>query len=283
MTRFVLDLSDMHAGGSLGLCNPDTVLIHEWDDGSILEENPLLTVTQEWLWRDYKECTAQALEIIGDHDLIVRHNGDATQGDQFNATIPGTDREDQRTIAAFNLKPLVELPNVKTVRMMTGTAIHVPDCAEARIARRLADETGKDIRCAHHSRQTIGGVAFDVSHHGPPPGSRDWLFGNVARYYLKDRIYRDRRMGVEPARVYLRGHYHRWVHETIHDRWQGETVDRHLIVLPALSGATSFWRKVGKSDPELDVGLALFEIDEGQLIHIHRLVKHWDLRTEEEL
>ena len=90
-----------------------------------------------------------------------------------------------------------------------------------------------DIGIAHHGRFAVDGVTFDLAHHGPSSGSRWWLRGNTARYYLRDRMLDDMALGKPPADVYLRGHYHVNIWETLRVEWQGEMITSHLVVLPS--------------------------------------------------
>jgi len=285
--RIVLALADTHAGHRLALLNPETILIGADDDGEAYEWTPEPTETQRLLWTVYQEHIALAQELAGDDEIVVLHDGDLTNGDKYNATgkgnIADTTREDQRQIAAMNLTPLLALPNVRRARIITGTASHVPDAAEARIAHALAGTTGKDVRSSHHSRFGISGVPFDVAHHGPGPGLRDWLRGNVARYYLRDLILRDRRLGKEPARVYIRAHFHIWVPETLHDRWRGRQQRFDLTVLPSYTGLTGYARQVTGSEPVVINGLCCYEVVDGKLVDVHPFVDEFDTRQEETL
>ena len=281
--RIVAALSDIHSGYRLGLLNPDTVLVRAKPKGGDEDWTPDLTTTQVELWKVYLKNIKEIKRFAGRDEIIAIHGGDATQGSRYNARIEGVTDEDERTIAVANLMPFMSFLNVQKMRLVTGTESHVPDSAEARIARTLREESGKDVQCLHHARTAIDGVTLDIAHHGPFPGSRDWLHGNVATYYLRDRIYKDRRGGIEPATVYLRGHFHEWVHVTLNDCWEGVDRTHHLIVLPSFSGLTHFARKVTKSTPYLTTGMAAFEIIDGELARIKPVKQTWDLRCEEEL
>jgi hypothetical protein len=214
---------------------------------------------------------------------VVVHCGDATQGDRHEGAMKDVTRDDQREIARVNLARAARMRQVLAMRLTTGTAVHVPDCAEARIAAALNGKDGVEVRACHHERLGVDGVIFDVAHHGPPPGVRDWLKGNTALYYLKSAIYTDRRMGLEPARAYIRGHFHEYVPVPYEDLWHG--VDRRydLTVLPSFCGFTEHARKVTRSSPQLTVGMVGYEIVGGRLVEIHPLRKSVDLRMEEEL
>ena len=224
--------------------------------------------------------------MAGRDEIVVFVVGDPTHGTKYaQGLIADVSRSDQRIIAATNLKPLIRLPNVRIARLFTGTAAHVwPGSADAKVAWKLqADYPAKDIESVHHSRTKIDGVWFDAAHHGPHPGSRDWLKGNVALYYLRDRVYRDRRMGKVPARVYIRGHRHTWVPVTLNDRWMDEHGHHDLTVVPSYCGLTAFARQITQSEPELCNGMCVYEIIDGKLVDIHPLVTYTDLRLEETL
>lgn len=279
----VAAISDTHGGYRLGLCNPDVVLLKEDDEGITKEWTPDLTRTQHKLWEAYLDNLGSLEEFVGDDPLVGLHGGDATQGDKYNACIPDITREDQREIARMNLLPMVNLPTLDKFRLVTGTEVHVPEAAEARIAYRLTRDTGKDVKSVHHARLSFDGVVFDVAHHGPFPGSRDWLKGNVALYYLRDRVYVDRRNGVEPADVYMRGHFHEYVPVPMLDEWDGESRLFWVVVVPSYSGLTHFARKVTRSTPTLTTGIVAWEIIDGQVSKPIPFKQSWDLRTEEEL
>lgn len=282
--RIAAFISDTHAGHRLGLLSPETVLIAETDDGGIEEWTPEPSKTQEYLWRLYQQHLAELVDFAGRDEIVAFHNGDATHGDRYReGLIPGTTQVDQRAIAKHNLMPFVGLKNVKKTRLITGTGVHVPTVAEARIARVLAQETKKDVASYHHARANIDGVLIEAAHHGPYPGSRDWLRGNVALYHLKDRVYRDRRMGKRPADVYVYGHYHEWVHVTLNEEWNDAASVHHLVIVPSYCGLTAHARKVTKSAPFLTNGLAAFEIIDGKLVSIRPFKATLDLRTEETL
>jgi len=276
-------ISDTHAGKTTGLLNPATVLLRVRDDGSEEKWKPELSSTQRWLWPVFVNAIGELREYAKDDEIIVAHAGDITHGDKYGGIIPDTTREDQRTIAIDNMLPLVSLPTVKKVRFLTGTEVHVPNAAEVRVAARLRNRTGLDISAYHHARFDMGHDIVDGAHHGPHPGSRDWLRGNVALYYLKDCVYVDRREGKEPAIAYMRGHYHRYVNVPLHDEWAGNTQIRYVIVVPSLCGPDGFIRKVGKSPPILQAGIVALEFIDGYLTEVVAFKDKLDLRVEEEL
>ena len=192
------------------------------------------------------------------------HLGDLTHGTHYHdGLIPDTGMEDQRAIAESNLLPWLTLPNVRTARLVTGTPVHVrvEGANEARIDHRWSMVLPtKDIQATHHSRLEVDGFTFDVAHHGPSGGAREWLKGNVARYYLRDRMQVDRRGALRPSFVYLRGHYHIDIWETLREEWHGQQETAHLIIVPSFMGLTWHARKVTRTEPVVVNGLYAFEI-----------------------
>jgi len=71
----------------------------------------------------------------------------------------------------------------------------------------------KDIKMCQHGLLDIDGVTIDYAHHGPFPGSRSWLKGNIARYYLRDLMMREIMNGNSPPKLVVRAHYHTPVEE----------------------------------------------------------------------
>jgi len=281
--RVLLALSDMHSGHKLGLLNPETVLTREDDEGQIETWQPELGVTQTWLWECYQACLGRAAELAGKAEIVVVHAGDATNGLQFGGNMADVTMADQYEIAVMNLLPLVKMRQVRKVRLVTGTPVHVPDCAEARVAVMLANRGHKDVQVAHHERLKVDEVLFDLAHHGPPPGVRDWLRGNTGLYYLKSAVYADRRMGVEPARAFIRGHFHEYVPTPYEEVWNGEHRRYDLTIVPSFCGFTEHARKVTRSSPQLTVGMVAYVIEDGRLAEIAPLTYSLDLRLEETL
>lgn len=281
--RILLAMADMHSGHKMGLLSPEVVLVRETDDGESEYWTPELGATQRWLWECYEWCLDEAAELAGDDEIVVLHAGDATQGDYHSGAMKDVTRDDQREIARVNLSRAARMRQVLAMRLTTGTAVHVPDAAEAKIAAALNGKDGVEVRAAHHERLMLDGVLFDVAHHGPPPGVRDWLKGNTALYYLKSCIYADRRLGKEPSRVYVRGHFHEYVPAPYEDIWHGNHCKYDLTVVPSFCGFTEHARKVTRSAPELTVGMVAYEIVNGRLADIVPLTRSVDLRMEEEL
>lgn len=276
--------TDSHGGAEHGLLNPATRLVRITAKGALELWEPEQSEIGAWLWYCvYLPAISDLADWAGDDEIIVVHAGDITNGDRYGGNLPETTREDQRTIAVDNLKPLLALPQVKKVRLVTGTEVHVPECAEAKIALALVEKTGKDVQSVHHAIFDVNGTLHDTAHHGAHPGTRYHLRGNVARLYLKDCMILDRAHGRVPAHVYWRGHYHDPVFEAVREEWRGTWTEHRLVVAPCLSGPTRHAIKVTRSRGYLKAGLVAAEIVDGRVCEIRPFIQTYDLRTEETL
>jgi len=281
--RLVAIMTDTHAGKDVGLLNPDTVLIKIDDQGCERLWKPEQTTTQRWLWSVFIEARDWLVDLAGDDEIVVIHNGDVTHGGKHGNVIDGTNIPHQRTIAVDNLRVYADLPNVQKVRLMTGTLVHVPENAEARVASKLREKTGKDVGCVHHARFDMGKDVIEIAHHGPFPGSRLHLEGNIPRIHLRDRVLKDRKRGVVPARAYVYGHYHVLVYANTREMWGGVVSEHDLVIVPAFSGLDDYIRKITRSEAYIQAGIVVLEFVNGEMIGKHEYVRELDMRKEEKL
>lgn len=286
MRRIVADISDTHGGHKAGLLNPDTVLFDENERGDLVPWKPQLMHIQLYLWRCYLDDRDSVVKLAGDDEIILIHNGDLTQGVTYPEHLVSTRRYDQIEIAFNNLIPWLELPNVRTVRIVKGTGVHVlgEGSTEMIVARMLQERyKGKDIEALYHGLLDVDRVSIDAAHHGPFPGSRAWLKGNSARYYLRDLMMAEVMDGNAPPRVVLRAHYHDWIHEYLEVQGQGRTYASDLIITPSYCGVGDHARKSMRSINRQTHGMVALEIVDGELAGIHPFKRTLDLRTKERL
>lgn len=275
-------MADSHAGHLLGLCNPMATLTRADARGNAVDWRPELTETQRLLWHLYSNHGRRAVEFAAGAKLYLLHAGDPVHGERHPLGLMQVTREEQIELADWNLRPWEKV--AAAIRLVHGTAAHVladgVTPAETHLAGRLRAR-GVDAAAYFHERATLGGVIFDVAHHGPNESSRWWLSGNNARYYLRDRMDRDGGAGKAPARVYVRGHYHTYVHERLERRINGRWHVADLVVLPSYCGFTDHARQVTQSAPEICNGMVLFELVGGDLAQVLPLLEYTDLRVEE--
>ena len=278
--RTVIAFGDTHAGHKLGLCAPGVELVRTQDDGSHYAYRPELTTTQRYLWDLYQQHRGEALSYIGGPADLLLHGGDSVQGIRYGNGLMDVGAGEQIEIARENMTPW--LKSAKHIRFVSGTPSHVQmerATAGALVAAKLDH---KDAAAVHHLRIEIGGVLFDVAHHGPGDSSREWLRGNTARYYLRSRVLKDvNKLGTAPAVVYLRFHHHVWLHEMLEVPVNGYLHWCHLVVCPSYCGLSDYARKVTGSTPEVVNGLVLFLIEKGRLLEVKPFIATKDLRVRE--
>ena len=277
-------LSDTHAGHKLGLCNPNTALIDEHGN----EYSPRLTATQAYLDDLYKTHIDAVADLADGDPVLVFHNGDITQGTRYADHLIATLIVDQVKIAVANLSRWYthKRINLALVRVVVGTSVHsIEGTTEQLVAAQLAAlYPAISTNVMYHLQFALKsqrGQVLDLAHHGPFPGSREWLRGNSARFYLRDAMMAEMIDGLTPARVYARAHYHEWVRETVRVRRNGMDVTSDLVITPSYSGIDDYVRRATRSKRKIDLGLVALEFEDG-LRDIHPLYVQLDVRSSEE-
>jgi hypothetical protein len=279
-------LSDTHAGHKLSLLNPDIPLTDEHGE----PYTPGLTATQGYLWDLYRQHVESVADLADGSPVMVVHNGDLTHGDRHVDHLSLVGVNDQIQAATWNLHPWYGHPRIalEHVRILVGTASHGWEGgAEAIVGQRLADQyPAVDTRTLYHASIALieqRGQVIDIAHHGPFPGSRKWLEGNSATYYLRSAMMDELIDGRIPPIVYARAHYHTYQHVgPVRVRRQGRDVESRLIVTPSYSGTDDYTRRVTRSVRKIDHGLVALEFDDG-LRRVHPFFQELDIRTQEEL
>lgn len=286
MRTIVAALSDTHGGHKLGLMCPEVILFDETETGQLVPYQPKPTASQEYLWRLYQENVKAVIELANGDPVVAIHNGDIAQGNRFMAELVSTRMADQVLIGAANLRPWLGYNNVHALRLSVGTEAHVfgEGSAEILVADTLKREyPNKDIRVLHHGLAEVGGLMIDYAHHGPFYGSRTWLRGNVARYYLQSLMIDELMAGRRPADLYWRAHVHNWVRETVTVSIGELDYTSTILITPSYCMVGEHGHKVTRSVGSITNGMAAVEIVNGKLVEIHRLTKTMDIRTRERI
>lgn len=284
--RIIALFADTHGGHKLGLYNPNTQLLEESPDGDLIPYTPEPTAFQHYLWPLYLSHIEAVVKWAGDDEIVPIHNGDECQGDKYKDHLVSTRMADQPEIAVSNLRPWCELPNVKSMRLLKGTGSHAfsEGSSAIQVCRVLQGlYPDKDIKAPYHNLIDIDGFTIDIAHHGPFPGSRKWLRGNVARYYLRDLMFNEIMAGKKPPDLVVRAHYHNVVTETLDVRGNGTTYTSRLVVLPSYCGLGDYGRRATRSTPKITNGMMAYEIIDGKLSRVLELTKTLGLRTKEVL
>jgi hypothetical protein len=279
-------LSDPHGGHRHGLLNPNTVLEETDEFGNLIKNyHPQVTRIQQYLWEQYTKWIAEIKEIVGSDPLYIAMNGDITCGNKYPQLLVSDRIADQFIIAAANFAPLYDL-KPRAVRIIKGTGAHVFNQGTSEIVVTTLLKAGYpnvSTEVKDHGLFTIEGVDVDVSHHGPPPGSRKWLEGNEARYYLRSAMLDEITAGKTPPRIYYRAHYHQSVEETLIVRGNGNRYKSTLIITPSLAFIDDHARQTVRSPSRITHGMSVAEIIDGELLRNIPLEKTIDIRSHEAL
>lgn len=279
--------SDKHGGHKLGLLNPETILEDEnQETGQKYEWTPNLTEWQRFIWEEHLEHIQFAKELAGKDEIVVFDVGDLTQGNKYPSEQVSTRISDQFAIASWNLRPWLDLPNVKTCRIGKGTPAHNFGEGASEIVTKMLLQSWypkKDIAVLYHGLADIAGLVVDYAHHGPTPGTRNWLRGNEARYYLRSLIHDELDFGNNPPHLVIRADYHSYVEEYLTKFFRGKKYGTWFTILPALCGMSDHARQATKSTGKITLGMCFYEIVNGNILQIHDKFKTLDIRTKEKL
>lgn len=273
-------ISDIHSGHQLGLLQPDTEIQVQSPDGSFYYYTPNLTKSQEYLQELYLKSIDDINAFAGKDPVIVFMTGDITHGNKHIQQCITADVSSQITIAVANMRPLYRLRTLKAVRFAGGTGSHTFEGAsgEMLVASNLRLEYPRvDTKTVFHGSYLINGAEIDYAHHGPYPGSREWLRGNVARFYLRDMMMRHAMEGSLIPSIVLRGHYHSFVKEYLSHGGFGAW----LVVAPSMCLLDDYARYATRSEFKCTNGMVVFDIVGSKVGEPALLGNTIDVRTKE--
>ena len=276
--------TDWHGNHKSGLMNPEVILYEKDEEGTPKPYHPEPTLAQKKLWEYHTKDVAGIFDLADNCDVIFLYLGDPTHG-TFRATnIVSSSLANQILIALSNFEPMLMHGNLKAVRLGVGTEVH--EIGEGSSTILMADVirrsfTELDIKPVYHGLYNIYGKRIDYAHHGPPPGNRTWLQGNVALYYLKDIMLRELEDGREPPDVVLRGHYHEYVPVPWIVRKRGRDWFSQLVICPSYFMFDDWTYRIMRSKAEHSIGMVAFEIEDGKISLPIPFVREIDQRTKE--
>jgi hypothetical protein len=260
--------------------NPKVVLYDEDENGELVPYTPKLTATQVYLWDLHEKILERVQEYSDGDEIVMLSLGDPTHGNHFNNELVSTRQADQITIALSNFDPWMEIPNITTVRFAIGTEVHEfgEGSSTQLIVNSLSREhKDKDIKAVNHGLYNIDGAIIDYAHHRAGSSVRIWLEGNMALYYLRDRMIREILNNRKPADLYVGGHIHQKVN--VVTEFGGH--ESRLVICPSMCGMSGFARKSTKSAYQITNGIVLFKVIDGILSKPTFVTDTIDLRTKE--
>jgi len=288
MNRYIhAIIADTHAGHRLGLCNPNARLgAADREDPDDPDAHPVaLGPCQKQLWPFYLSIIEATRHFANGDPVVLTHLSDLTHGAKHPHRLMSAEADDQVDIAYYNMLPWFDADiNLLALRLITGTISHHYDGSSERLlTNQLRPKFPKcDIAVVPHSEMAVGGLRFDLAHHGPTAGMRLWLEGNQARYYLRDRMLKILHRGETPPHVFARAHYHEFIpQEHLAIMFLGKLHTSWFVLVPPLCGITEFGRRVAKSPDTITLGAWLFEALDGTLARMKCPRKVYELRRKE--
>jgi hypothetical protein len=286
--RYVIAaFSDTHGGHTLGLLNPETIIKEYDQQGREYNRKIVLGSSQTFLWELYTKHVKELEKIAGKDMIVAMHMGDLTQGQKYRDQLVYSDMHSQMAIGYHNMLPVVRLKNTKYLRLAWGTPSHVfqENTSPRMIWDKLLDNfPKKDIRGVPHGLLTVrDNIQIDYSHHGPPPGSRNWLVGNNMRRYLQSLQQDEIDCQQQPPDLVLRGHYHSRNEETVTKFANGTRYKTTGLLIPSYSLLGDHARQAVKSPPRVTNGMAVIEVIDNKIFDVHWLTKTSDSRVKEKI
>jgi hypothetical protein len=258
------------------MMNPEVILRDLERNPSFYSPNP--TESQKELWSLELENVEKVKHLAGKDDIYYQETGDPTQGIKHPAALVTTRMSDQVTIAVANSEPIYKLKNLKAAHYAVGTGAH--NLGQGSTDKLVTDQLQLKypkipINLCYRGLVYYGNFGVDFAHHGPYTGSREWLKGNVARYYLQSMMLHCIKHGEKPPDLVMRGHYHAPVIETV--RLNGFTST--IVVSPSMCMIDDFAHQAAKSPDDVTVGMFVYEVVNDKLLDVHQFTKTFDTRT----
>lgn len=279
----ILKVSDPHCGFELGLTNPETKLTDQNGKDRRISD---LNESQGFLWEAFENGLKEVEKLAGGDPIHAFFMGDITHGNKFVDQQVTTRMSDQVSYAVYAADPVFRLKGIKSCHFAYGTGVHVfgEGSSEILVSEFLKERYPKiNTRSLYHGLAYIGKFAIDYSHHGPHPGTRNWLRGNVARLYLQSKMMDDLDNGQRPADLVARGHYHSFVRTWYGMSRGGEWFESWLIIMPPMCFVNDHARKATQSAYRVSPGIVAVEVINGRLHNIFPFTRTLDIRTVEYL
>lgn len=289
--KIVIARGDTQSGHAGGLLNPETIIPTVDIDKqgrkvvSGYEEvrlNPVQKRMWQWTQADLKEVK----KLAGKDEMVFIEMGDMTQGNVFKDDLAETSMSKQVWISFYNSKPWLDIPNVRRMRAVKGTGVHVwgEGSTESLLTFMLQKEyPKKNIQISDHYLLNVNGCVLDISHHGPGAGMRNWTRGNAFELYVKSILLDDLNAPRTPPNVILRAHKHEFTYAHAIHQVNGQVWQLPGFIVPPQCFIGSHAQKVMNSPSTMGVGTLALELINGKLYQWHALTHYVDLRTEEVL
>lgn len=276
-------IADLHTNSKYGILSPETIITEEDAEGNLVPHAVDLNPLQKQLWSWYSSDVQRVIEWADKSPIDLLVVGDISQGTFFKRGLVSVRDADTYEMAFQVLVPW--LSNIRRLRLVKGTEVHEQgegSVPENLVSRIRGSYPSIDVTAPYHSKISIADTIIDVAHHGPTPGSRNWLRGNVLRLYIQDIMDAALKNGEMPPSLVVRAHYHTYTSEIVTRRTRNRMFRTAGVILPSYSGIDPHARKIAQSRDSIDIGLVAYEVVDGIILWQLDTVRTLDVRTREE-
>ena len=276
----VISLGDFHSGSDVGLLPPDMTLVKIGPRGELVEFEPEQNLTQEMIWGLFERQLHDAVRLADDRQIYLLIGGDVCQGTKYTEQCfeGGAIARNQVSIARTCVKKAAQITKCFGIWIVIGTQSHnEAGGLEAQVTFDLRERVECPVVSAYHPLIDCG-VQIDAAHHGPTKGLRGWLHGNMPRYYLRDRMWKEIERDRRPPHIFDRHHFHVYRREELDALWRGKSITSTIVLVPSYCGMTGHGEQATKSEPYLETGLVAYEVS-GERVGVTPIVHETDLRT----
>jgi len=258
----LLVIADLHGGNTLGMLAPGTTLWAEDGMGEAVPWVPSLNPLQVQLFDWFQWDLDRVVKLAAGRPIMVKINGDITQGLKYVREWVSVRPSDQIEIIARVLEVVLMMPGLVSMDFIMGTGSHEVDQTNPILCRRIlqAEHPNIPMGLANHYLTTINNTLFDLAHHGPIPGSRRWLEGNSLRWYTNDLQQRELDLGNTPADWVVRSHYHTFARSASDYRKGTRHYRTESVLTPGFTGMDGYARQATRSKFEVHVGMLAWEV-----------------------
>jgi len=201
-TDYLVVVSDLHCGSTLGLYPPEMMLDDEHSYSTGTPQKALYAH-----WRGFWEHFVPSVTRGKPFSVVV--NGDAVEGDHHNtAQIVSKNLLDHAKIAAELLRPVAAV--AESIEIIRGTESHVG--ASGQYEEALAIMLGVPMRGGTHSRWELwaemGKWLIHIAHHIGTTSSSAYEHSALSRELVANLV-ESAQWGERPADMIIRSHRHR--------------------------------------------------------------------------
>jgi hypothetical protein len=269
--------AETHCGSPVGLCPPGPWALV--GGGSYVPNKIQQVIYAQWL--ESWQRVAVLRQGSPAARLIVVHAGDAVEGVHHQTTQLLSLRRDEHVyLHADCMRTGLEIAGFDpqtgdSLIYVGGTMAHVGEGFEQEelLARLLGAYLQMEMPAPpgeegapggpgrlvwDHLRGRINGVLFDIAHHGPPPGARNWLRGNNLRLMLRSIYLDSLEQNLELPRYWVRAHRHRWVMPEV---FRGERGTIEGFLTPCFQAMTHHGERVAGHEMLSHIGMLIFVIE----------------------